>query len=80
MIKIKIDNRIAFKGELGEWKERPPDEFSEAIKPGGRPQPHMKAVLIAMADAVMSQQDVSITVLTKLKGIHSGWSMQVVLT
>lgn len=78
MIKIKIDNRIAFKGTLQEWIARPPDEFRNAIQPTAKPQPWLKAVMIALADAVTMNKAMNITVSTTLKGIHRGWSMQVV--
>lgn len=80
MIKIKIDNRIAFKGEPGEWKKRPPDEFKDAIDPRTPAKPWMKAILIAMADAIYETRSTTITAHSKLKGIKSGWSVEVVLT
>lgn len=79
-LKIKIDNRIAFNGTLGEWKSRPPTEFKDAVAQGAAPQPWMKAILIAAADAVMHEQSVSIHARTRLKGVRSGWSVEVVLT
>ena len=78
MIKIKVDDRILFKGELGEWIKRPPDVFRDAIQPDKSPAPWMKAILIAMADVVGSKQDTHISVSTKLnKGVRRGWSMEV---
>lgn len=78
MIKIKVDSVTLFKGTLGEWVSRPPDIFKDAINPGASPQPHMKAILIAVADAVMMQTPMTITVKTRLKGVKHGWSMEVV--
>lgn len=80
MIKIKIDNRIMFKGTLGEWIHRPPSEFEDAIKPGAKPEPWMKAIAIALSEAITTGREVNITVLTRLKGVRRGWSMEVVDT
>lgn len=77
-IKVKIDNRIAFKGTLEEWVRRAPDEFKNAIVPNAKPQPWMKAILIAMADAVVTSTPSNITVRTRLQGVKRGWSMEVV--
>ena len=78
MIKIKVDNRILYKGELGEWIKRPPDVFRDAIRPDKPPEPWMKAILIALSDVVASDRDTHITVSTKLnKGVRQGWSMEV---
>lgn len=77
VVKIKIDNRIAFKGTLGEWEKRPPDEFKDAIYAGVKPAPWMMAILIAMSDAVTTGTARNITALTKLKGVKRGWSVEV---
>lgn len=79
-MKIKVDNRIIFKGTLDEWVARPPSEFQDAIKPGAAPAPWMKSIAIALADAVTTNKQVSITVLTHLKSVKRGWSMEVVET
>lgn len=78
MIKIKVDNDTLFKGEVGDWEAKPPDVFRNAIDPRATPKPWMKAVLIAMADAINSTDSTSITVKTRLKGVKQGWSMEVV--
>ena len=72
-LRIKVDGRTIYRGELGEWVQRPPDEFRDAIKPGAQPTPWMKGVLVAMSDAVAADLSTRITVKTHL----DGWSMEV---
>lgn len=77
MNKIRVDGKLIFKGELGEWISRPPAEFTDAVNPNATPEPWLKVILIAMADAVTMNQTVDITVRTKLKGVRTGWSVEV---
>lgn len=72
-MKIRIDDEMVFRGTIGEWETRPPDRFRDAIKQGAAPQPWMKAILVTVADAVMMERSVNITVKTK----YNGWWMDV---
>lgn len=72
-LRIKIDRRVVFNGTVGEWISKPPDIFKDRIQPGARPEPHMKAIMVALADAVMTNQPMSIAVKTR----DDGWSMEV---
>lgn len=76
MIQIKVDGKILFKGELVDWEERPPSEFQDAIKPGHRPDPWMKAVMVTMSDALILNKDLRINVLSK----PDGFEMKVKIT
>lgn len=64
MITIKIDKKVLFKGEAGEWIQKTPSAFKDAIKPGARPAPWMKAIAITLADALMSNNSIKISVTT----------------
>jgi hypothetical protein len=65
MIRILVDDRVLFDGELGDWVNRPPDEFRQMIKPGNAPKTWMKGILIAMGDAIQApHMDTTITVQT----------------
>lgn len=72
-VRITIDNHVEFDGSVTEWKRQPPDMFADMIKPTSNPQPHMKAIAIAMADAVMAQRSTTIDVAT---GVDE-WTMKV---
>jgi hypothetical protein len=78
MITIKVDGKTLFKGTVGEWIAKPPDMFRNAINPSASPSPWMKAILIAMADAVSMDEPRLITANTRLKGVKRGWSVEVV--
>jgi hypothetical protein len=60
-IKIVIDDQVEFDGSVSEWKRTPPDLFKDVINPNATPAPHMKAIMVAMADAVMLQRSTNIT-------------------
>jgi hypothetical protein len=60
--RIVINDHVLFDDDLGSWRDNPPDFAKDLIKPGVRPQPYFKAVLIAMAEAALVDQSVVITV------------------
>lgn len=72
-IRISIDGEWIFKGRLGEWISKPPNQFKDAIKPGANPEPWMKAIMISMMDAVTQQQSMTIKVQTNGRD----WDMSV---
>lgn len=72
-VSVVIDGKCEFDGELGEWVSTPPDFVKDLIKPGAKPQPHMKAIMLALTDALMLQQTVSIEAKTWI----DGWSITV---
>jgi hypothetical protein len=72
-VQIVIDDTLEFDGDLNEWVSTPPDFIKDRIKPGMTPQPHMKGVLMAMTDAVLQDQAISINV----KTWTDGWTMTV---
>ena len=73
MISIKVNRRILFRGELGEWINKPPDEFKEVIKPGVKAKPYMKAIMVTLADSAITGANLTVNVTTR-KG---GWTMVV---
>lgn len=76
MITIKVDKKILFKGEAGEWVQRTPDVFKDAIKPDNKPAPYFKAMAIILADALMSGSSIKISVTTG----PGRWTMEVVMS
>lgn len=75
-VRICIDNKVMFDGDLEEWKATPPDAFKEMLTPGAKPEQWMKAIMIVMADAALTGQSVSIEAITG----PSFWSMEVTKT
>lgn len=65
MIRVKVDGKVIFDGDPGEWEARPPTEFAEAIKPGAHIQPYMKPLMIALSDAVVANRDIRVNIVTK---------------
>jgi hypothetical protein len=72
--RIVINDHVLFDDDLGAWKDNPPDFVRELIRPGVRPQPYLKAVLIAMAENVLADRSVIITVVAH---DPSDWTMRV---
>lgn len=61
---IEIDGTVEFDGSITEWQRTPPDAFKDLIKPDSNPAPWMKAIMISMADAVMTSRSTRIVATT----------------
>lgn len=72
-VRITIDDSVEFDGSVTEWQRNPPDMFRDQINPNATPQPYMKAVAVAMADAIMGRQSVNLSVMTR----KDGWTFEV---
>lgn len=72
-VKITIDDRVEFDGDLGEWIATPPSFFRDRLTSNIRPEPWLKAVMLSVTDAVMLAKPVEITVHTG----QSRWSIEV---
>lgn len=72
-ITITIDDVVEFDGSVTDWKRTPPSLFKDQINPNATPQPHMKAIMMVMSDAVMSQQSVTVVADTN----RDGWNVKV---
>lgn len=62
--RITIDGHCLFAGDINEWQNNPPSMFADLIRSDVRPEPSLKAVLIALTDAVLVNQDVDIDLRT----------------
>lgn len=67
-VRVRVDRKVLFNGALKDWAEKPPEVFKDAIAINAKPEPHMKAILIVMADAVLAERSVNIDVTTTPKG------------
>jgi len=59
-VRIVINGKVEMDENLGDWQDRPPGFIRDHMKPGTIHQPHMKMVLIAMTEALMSDASVEI--------------------
>jgi len=72
--RITINGNIVMDANLGNWQAQPPEFLKKMVEPSGRPEPHIKAVGIVLADSLLTGHDVAIDVLTDDDG---SWSMSV---
>jgi hypothetical protein len=73
-MKVIIDGKTIMDDPLGDWQNKPPAMFADAIKPQAKPAPWMKNILVTMADAALIGQATRIQVDTSSRG---RWSMHV---
>lgn len=59
-VRIVINGNVEMDEDLGEWQDKPPSFIRDHMKPGTRHRPHMKMVLIAVTEAIMSDASVQI--------------------
>lgn len=72
-MRICIDDTVVFDGELDEWKATPPDYFKDLITPDAKPEPWQMAIMLTMANAVVTAQSVNIEATTS----EDKWLMEV---
>jgi hypothetical protein len=75
-VSITIDENVVFNGELDEWRATPPDYFRDLIRPDAKPEPWQMAIMMTMANAVMTGQSVNIEAATS----KDKWAMEVTKT
>lgn len=61
-VRLVIDGKVEFDGELDSWSATAPDYFRDKLRPDVQPEPWLKVVLVLMADAAMTGQSVNIDV------------------
>lgn len=61
-VRIVLNGKVEMDEKLGDWLDKPPSFIRDHMRPGTVHQPHMKMVLIAMTEAVMSDASVQIAV------------------
>jgi len=78
LVRIVVNDKVLFDGELNQWVERPPEfvaEMAHMLQPGAvqRPQAHMLALMAVFGEAMARQADIDIQVSTGI----GWWSMHV---
>lgn len=67
-LKVTIDGATAMNGDLGQWTTNPPQLITEQLKANSKPAPWMRALMLTIADAAMSEQSMSVDVQTRVDG------------
>lgn len=67
-VRVVVNGYVEMDEDLGEWRNTPPAFIREHMKPGTQHQPHMKMVLIAVTEAIMSGASISISADTRRDG------------
>lgn len=65
---ITVDGKTIMDGDLGQWTTNPPDIIAEQLKANSRPTPWMRALMLTLADAAMSEKAMSVDVRTRADG------------
>lgn len=73
-MRVIVDGNTILNDELGDWQRKPPDALAHMIRPGYKPKPWMKALLVAMADATLTEQPTRFEINTASRG---RWSLSV---
>lgn len=71
-LKITIDGTVAMDDDLGQWSTEPPDIIAQAMAQA-KPAPWMRALMLTIADAAMTNQAMAIDVQTR----GDGWQLAV---
>jgi len=75
-VRVTVDGMTMMDDNLGNWQARPPEFLKRMVTPGPtKPESHIKAIGIVIADAVLIGEDVAIDVTTDKT--DRSWSMSV---
>ncbi|AGT11996.1 hypothetical protein SEA_RYADEL_28 [Mycobacterium phage Ryadel] len=67
-----VDRETAFEGNLNLWQATPPDYFKDKLREDVNPEQWLKCVMIVMAEAAATGENVKIIVTT-----GRDWQMEV---
>lgn len=70
---LVVDGRTLLDEDVTPGQKTPPAILADMIKPGARKQPYLMAAAAALAEAVIKNQPVHITITTRL----GGWTLDV---
>lgn len=76
---LDVDGKIELDEDLNEWQATPPDYFKDKLRPDVTPESWLKGVMIVMAEAAGTGDDVKITVKTgaAYQSGNRDWLMEV---
>jgi hypothetical protein len=72
-VTVIIDGETILDEDLYQWQQKPPAFLAELADRKTRPAPHLKAIGIALVDALIAQKPVTIDACTDILG----WTMTV---
>lgn len=67
-MRVTVDGRVLMDGDTGEWSLNPPELVTEQLKAGAKPAPWMRALMLTMAEAGMSERAMVVDVKTRADG------------
>lgn len=70
---LTINNQTILDDTLDEWQTKPPELFKDLINPKTKPQPWLKAALIALAESAIQDNTINIDIHTT----PTGWVIAV---
>jgi len=70
---VTINGTVRLDEDVDGWQRRPPQFLADLAQSGARPEPYLKAVALALVDAIGNQRSITITVDTN----PAGWRMLV---
>lgn len=73
--RIVVDGTIMMDENLGNWQAQPPEFLKRLVDPNAKPEPHIKAMGITLADSLLMGRDVAIDITTDSG--DGSWSMSV---
>lgn len=71
-MRVIVDGNTILNDELGDWQRKPPESLAHMIRPGYTPKPWMKALLVVLADAALTEESTRFEVNTSSRG---RWSL-----
>lgn len=74
-LKVVINDETVMDGDMQSWEQRSPDFVANALQSmaNGAPAPYMRALMLVVAEAAMTQTYTQINV----KHSGSGWTLDV---
>lgn len=69
---IVVDGEKLLDADLTEWRQKPPEQFAELIRCDPQRRPWMKAILVALSDALLTDTAISIEATTTVNGWRMG--------
>lgn len=72
-MRIIVDGETWMDGDLGQWEQKKPEQFVKAIQNPRNTPPGLRELMMAMADAAMRGNSVTIT----LQHTDTSWTLTV---
>jgi hypothetical protein len=67
-MRVTIDGKVVMNGNIGQWTTEPPKIITDQLKPNAKPAPWMRALMLTLADAALSEHALTVDVKTRADG------------